>query len=144
MDALPDEVGSYGLCHGDFHGNNFFVEGNNIWLFDFDGCAYANYMYDVACFVQDCLFKGYGAGRNAREVVEQEIMPYFKLGYELNKKDGMTDWSLLELMISYRVALALMAMMEIRECGVYNIDEARQYYSYLLMQDDVISAMTRR
>ena len=144
VDALPDGLGSFGLCHGDFHGNNFFVEGNNIWLFDFDGCAYANYMYDVACFVQDCLFKGYGAGRDARELVEKEIMPYFRLGYELNKKDGKTDWSLLELMISYRVALALMAMMEIRECGIYDIGQAKAYYSYLLMQDDIIAAMTRK
>lgn len=144
VEALPDELGSYGLCHGDFHGNNFFVEGNNIWLFDFDGCAYADYMYDVACFVQDCLFKGYGAGRDARRVVEEEIMPYFKLGYELNKKDKKTDWSLLELMISYRVALALMAMMEIRECGVYDLDAAKAYYSHLLMQEDILAAMTRK
>lgn len=142
--ALPEELGSYGLCHGDFHGNNFFVEGNNIWLFDFDGCAYSNYMYDVACFIQDCLFKGYGAGKNARELVEKEILPYFKLGYEIKKKDGKTRWDLLELMIYYRVALALMAMSQIKECGVWDIEAAKKYYEYLLMQDDVIAAMTRK
>ena len=46
VNQLPQEIGQYGLCHGDFHLNNFFVEANNIWLFDFDGCAYADYMYD--------------------------------------------------------------------------------------------------
>ena len=30
VNMLPQEIGSYGLCHGDFHMNNFFVEDNNI------------------------------------------------------------------------------------------------------------------
>lgn len=143
VNALPDELGSYGLCHGDFHANNFFVEGNNVWLFDFDGCAYADYMYDIACFIQDCMFKGYGRGRDARQVLEQNILPYFRLGYELNKKDGKTRWDQLELMISYRVALGLMAMTQIKECGVFEIEKARNYYQYLLTQDDIIAAMTQ-
>lgn len=144
VEALPKDIGNYGLCHCDFHGNNFFVEANNIWLFDFDGCAYANYMYDVACFIQDCLFKGYGAGRDAREVIAQDILPYFRMGYEFNKKDGRTDWSLLELMISYRVALALMAIAGIEECGVADIESARQYFNHIILQDDIISALTRK
>jgi len=143
VNALPDALGHYGLCHGDFHGNNFFVEANNIWLFDFDGCAYANYMYDVASFVMDCLFKGYGAGRDARELIEKEIMPYFKLGYELNKADGQTDWDQLELMMYYRAALGLMAMEEIKECGVMDIERARQYFRILLMHEDIFAALTR-
>ena len=30
VNRLPQESGSYGLCHGDFHMNNFFVEENNV------------------------------------------------------------------------------------------------------------------
>jgi len=144
VNALPQDTGHYGLCHGDFHSNNFFVEANNIWLFDFDGCAYANYMYDVACFVQDCLFKGYGAGRDARQVIEKDILPYFKMGYQFNKNDGRTDWGQLELMMAYRVALALMATVEIDECGVDDIRAAQAYFSHCIMQEDIISALAQR
>ena len=78
VDSLPEELGRYGICHGDFHINNFFVEENNIWLFDFDGCTYANYMYDVASFVQACFLMGYKAGEDCRKVLYEDILPYFK------------------------------------------------------------------
>lgn len=144
VNALPRELGQYGLCHGDFHNNNFFVEENNVWLFDFDGCAYCDYMYDVACFIQDCLFKGYGKGKDARAVIEQDILPYLKLGYELNKKDGQTAWDRLELMIAYRTCISLMSMAEIEECGVMDIQIAKDYFHSIIMQEDLIAAMTRK
>ncbi len=46
---LPKDPDSYGLCHVDFHGGNFFVTGDGqITLFDFDDCQYAWFIYDVA------------------------------------------------------------------------------------------------
>lgn len=66
VDELPEDLGKYGICHGDFHANNFFVEGNNVWLFDFDGCCYANYLYDVASFVQSCFLMGINRARTER------------------------------------------------------------------------------
>lgn len=57
VNALPQDLGMYGICHGDFHLNNFFVEANNIWLFDFDSCCYANYLYDVASLVQGIFWR---------------------------------------------------------------------------------------
>lgn len=73
VNSLPQDIGIYGICHGDFHLNNFFVEENNIWVFDFDDCAYANYLYDVACFVQGCFLQGYGAGKDLRKMMNDEI-----------------------------------------------------------------------
>lgn len=88
VNRLPKDIGIYGLCHGDFHVNNFFVEDNNIWVFDFDGCSYANYLYDAASFIQACFLRGYGAGKDLREVMNNEILPYLKIGYSLNKECG--------------------------------------------------------
>ena len=46
---LPRTTESYGLCHIDFHGGNFFVtENGTITLFDFDDCQYAWFVYDIA------------------------------------------------------------------------------------------------
>ncbi|MBW6467098.1 MAG: phosphotransferase [Brevefilum sp.] len=49
IQQLPQEVDSYGLCHIDFHGGNFFITDEGlITLFDFDDCQYAWFVYDIA------------------------------------------------------------------------------------------------
>lgn len=144
VNQLPQEIGQYGLCHGDFHLNNFFVEANNIWLFDFDGCAYADYMYDVASFIQGCLLFGYMPGKDRRQVIEEDILPYFKTGYELNQKCDEHYWDNLELFIEYRTALTAMALSEVDACGVVDdLAQIKQFFQYVLSQDDIYEAMTQ-
>ena len=143
VNRLPKDIGIYGLCHGDFHVNNFFVEDNNIWVFDFDGCSYANYLYDAASFIQACFLRGYGAGKDLREVMNNEILPYLKIGYSLNKECGDGYWDNLELMIAYRTAITYMSLAEIEEVGVINdTEKIKQFFSYIVSQDDVMDAMT--
>jgi Ser/Thr protein kinase RdoA (MazF antagonist) len=51
LKALPRDPQGYGLIHLDFHGGNFFIEKKDklqITLFDFDDCAYAPFVYDIA------------------------------------------------------------------------------------------------
>jgi Ser/Thr protein kinase RdoA (MazF antagonist) len=50
LNSLPQELGSFGLIHGDLHLGNFFVDvtGNKITLFDFDDCVYGWFMMDNA------------------------------------------------------------------------------------------------
>ena len=141
--ALSQDIGHYGLCHGDFHMHNFFVEENNIWVFDFDGCAYAHYLYDIASFIQACFLRGYGAGRDLREVMEKEILHYFKIGYTLNKECDEHFWDNLDLFMTYRTALTYMALCEIDHVGVVkDTQKVKQFFGYLMSQDDVMVAMT--
>lgn len=141
--ALPQEIGQYGICHGDFHMNNFFVEENNVWVFDFDGCAYAHYLYDIASFMQGCFLRGYGAGRDLREVMEKEMLHYFKIGYTLNKECDEHFWDNLDLFMQYRTALTYMALCEIDNIGVVkDTQKVKQFFTYLITQDDILGAMT--
>lgn len=49
IQQLPQDVDSFGLCHIDFHGGNFFITDEGlITLFDFDDCQYAWFVYDIA------------------------------------------------------------------------------------------------
>jgi len=49
IQQLPQDPHSYGLCHIDFHGGNFFItDDGQITLFDFDDCQYAWFVYDIA------------------------------------------------------------------------------------------------
>ena len=143
VNALPQDLGVYGICHGDFHHHNFFVEANNVWLFDFDGCCYANYLYDIASFLQACFLHGYRAGEDCRNVLYQEILPYFKIGYELNHTLPQYVWENLELFIAYRTAYSLMVLEEVDDCGVMEIGKVREFFTSIICCDDILEGMTR-
>ena len=143
VSELSQEIGQYGICHGDFHMNNFFVEENNVWVFDFDGCAYAHYLYDVASFIQACFLFGYGAGRDLRIVMEEEILHYFKIGYTLNKECDEHFWDNLDLFMMYRAALTYMSLCEIDNIGVIeDTQNVKQLFAYLVSNDDIMESMT--
>lgn len=142
VNALPQDLGVYGICHGDFHLNNFFVEANNIWLFDFDGCCYAHYLYDVASLIQGAFLLGYKAGEDCRKVLYEDMLPYLKFGYELNKETDEHYWDNLELMLAYRTAYTLMALAEIQDCGVLEIEGAKKFFNFIITQDHILDAMT--
>lgn len=143
VNSIPQTVENYGMCHGDFHQNNFFVEANNIWLFDFDTCRYAYYLYDIACFLQDCLLNGYKPEEDAGKCLYEEILPYFKIGYELHMKVDAHFYDDLELFISYRAAIITCNLQQIQACGmVENLDRIREFYYHMVCADDVVTAMT--
>lgn len=49
IQGLSMDTESFGLCHIDFHGGNFFITDEGvITLFDFDDCQYAWFVYDIA------------------------------------------------------------------------------------------------
>lgn len=142
VNALPQELGVYGICHGDFHTNNFLVEANNVWLFDFDGCCYANYLYDVASFIQACFMRGYGAGGDCRKALYEEMLPYLKIGYEINKPCEPHYWDHLELMLAYRSCYALMALAGIDARGSAEIERAKDFFSRIIVHEDILGAMS--
>ena len=143
VSELSQEIGEYGICHGDFHIKNFFVEENNIWVFDFDGCAYAHYLYDIASFIQACFLFGYGAGRDLRTVMEEEVLHYFKIGYTLNKKCDEHFWDHLDLFLRYRTAYTYMSLCEIEHIGVMeDTHKVKQFFGYLVSNENIIDAMT--
>ncbi|MBD5560711.1 MAG: phosphotransferase, partial [Clostridia bacterium] len=142
VSELPDTLGTYGLCHGDFHANNFFVEANNVWLFDFDGCCYANYLYDIASFISSSFLQGFGFGRDARTVLEEELLPHFRYGYELNHKLPEELWDLLPLFLAYRVAYTVLMLAMIENYGLGDIQQMKQYFNDLLLADNILNGIT--
>lgn len=139
---LPKEAGKYGLCHGDLHGNNFFVDANNIWLFDFDSSLYADYLFDVASLFLVVLLAGYKPEKNARAVLYEDMLPYFKIGYELQKGTDGHYWDNLELFMSYRAAFVTMALTQIGENGISDtIEMARKAFALMVMEEDSLKAL---
>ena len=80
---LPITVDSYGLCHIDFHGGNFFItESGKITLFDFDDCQYAWFIYDIAM----ALFYAISHNCTSPEKLShaRKFLSHFWLGYQEN------------------------------------------------------------
>ena len=75
--------------------------------------------------------------------MNDEVLPYFKIGYSLNKECGDGYWDNLELMIAYRTALTYMALAEIETVGIISdTEKIKKFFSFLMSQDDVMDAMT--
>lgn len=79
IDALPRDRDSYGLIHNDLHPNNFLIDGERINLFDFDGCAYSWYVFDIA----NALYLALWLGRSNQAGIDfaNDIIRYFLKGY---------------------------------------------------------------
>ena len=45
-------------------------------------------------------------------------------------------------MIAYRTAYTLLALAEIDECGVLEIDSAKRFFSFIITQENMLDAMT--
>jgi len=133
---------AFGLCHCDFHLNNFFVENNNIWLYDFDGCAYGYYLYDIAIFIMACISNGYRLGEDCIETVRQYILPYFMMGYELEKECGPHYWDDVELFMTYRACFSYMTLCRMGDSAPPVVVKWRNFYGYVLQQDDILAALS--
>ena len=140
--ALERDAEHFGLCHCDFHLNNFFVENNNIWLYDFDGCSYGYYLYDIAIFVMACISNGYRMGEDCVQTVRQYILPYFMMGYELEKNCDPHYWDHVELFMTYRACFSYMMLCRMGENAPEVVVRWRKFYAHVLQQEDILSALS--
>lgn len=73
--GLPAVKDDYGLIHGDIQGNNFFVHGEEIRVFDTSDCFYGWFAYDLATPV---LFIRYMTDRSEGEFIEALLEGYLR------------------------------------------------------------------
>ncbi len=97
-----------GICHGDPHYENIFIENSlgKITLFDFDFCGHGYLLYDLGSFYRyernsqenkDSFFEGYEMIRPLNQT-EKELLPYFEvlmrifhLGARAKNADGIKN-----------------------------------------------------
>lgn len=146
LHAMPKMPETYGLCHGDFHSNNYYVEYNNVWLFDFDDCEYEFYLYDIATALLAPVLTGYKPEKSARVSLDEDVLPYFRIGYELHMNVGADFYDKLDLFIRYRLAFSLLMLYDIKSCGMVKPDELlryRQAIAGILVADDFFGEITK-
>ena len=141
----PRDEAHYGIIHGDFHDRNYFMDGHNVWIFDFDDCSYGPFMYDIACIVIAWLRSGYGWPRPRREVLVDDVVPYFKIGYELHLPLPEDFWELLEVYVQEQLALAVGVLMSIDHIGAATtgLENARRSAIGHILADDWCASYDR-
>lgn len=142
IQKIPRTADCYGMIHGDFHSHNFFVDGNNVWVFDFDDCCYGYFMYDIAAACSAWLTHAYSPKKTRREALYEDILPYFKIGYELHKKLPEEYWDKLELFICDRQCVTAIALAQIEKSGIIsNLEEAREQVCIPLYSDGILEGL---
>ncbi|MEH7414227.1 phosphotransferase [Neobacillus drentensis] len=81
---LPRNRNNFGLIHSDIHSGNFFFDGEEIHVFDFDDSCYLWFVSDIAIPLYYSLFYGYNhAKEDEKTVFSLLFLTHFTRGYEV-------------------------------------------------------------
>lgn len=141
---FPRLPGSYGMVHGDLASVNYFVDINNIWVFDFDDCHYNFFIYDIATALQTLLLMNTSrpAFRSRTYLFETGILDSFKLGYQRHMNLPAEHWNQLELFMMLRLVYLNMIFANLTETGLgIDVSTIRTMMSALLMADDIYTGL---
>jgi len=89
MMALPKDSDSYGLIHNDMHPWNFYIDGDQINVFDFDDSLYGWFALDIGIALYHGLW--WGRGNDAGNDFTDAIIEHFLKGY-LSANDLSGFW----------------------------------------------------
>jgi amicoumacin kinase len=79
--SLQKDHNSYGLIHTDVHQGNFFVNNNDITVFDFDDCAYSFFINDISIIL---FYVTWGMTfEDSRDEFVKNFFKHFLKGYRL-------------------------------------------------------------
>lgn len=102
LEKLPKTVDSYGIIHNDLHQLNFFIDGDNIKVFDFDDCLYSWYSFDIALtlfqFVTTVSYKE----TQARDIFAEKFIWSFFKGYKTQNNIEKFWIDKFDLFLKYR------------------------------------------
>jgi amicoumacin kinase len=93
ISRLPKTSDTYGLIHSDLHSGNFHVYERQLYLFDFDDCAYHWFASDIAIPLYYIVFQRDFHEQEGRTEFAQQFFRNFLEGYkkETNLPDGTIE-----------------------------------------------------
>ncbi len=135
---VPKDVEHYGIIHGDFHDRNYFMDGHNVWIFDFDDCAYGYFMSDIVSALVSWMRGGYLWPKPRAEVLVEDLVPFFRIGYELHLPFPEDFDELLVPFVRLDQLRSLCIIMNVDRLGMGsgNLERARQSMLQQFMDDD--------
>lgn len=92
---------NYGMCYGGFNLGNVLLDVNNPYIYDFDNSSYGFFLYDVATFVWDLIMEGYMPEVPSEKLVFSHFLPWFSVGYRMNKQSDESTFKDIGLFLKY-------------------------------------------
>ncbi|MFE4524669.1 phosphotransferase enzyme family protein [Cytobacillus firmus] len=87
LQTLPKHINNYGLIHTDIHSGNFFYDGKDIQVFDFDDCCYHWFGSDIAIpLYYSLLYKFKEADPAEVNIFGKVFLNSFLDGYQLENE----------------------------------------------------------
>lgn len=92
IQMLDKNMDNYGLIHTDIHSGNFFFDGENIHVFDFDDCCYHWFCSDIAIPLYYSVLYGFPQGeKEIRHAFANIFFEAFLSGYK-SENDLPSGW----------------------------------------------------
>jgi Ser/Thr protein kinase RdoA (MazF antagonist) len=112
LDALPRDRDSYGLLHTDLHSGNIFIAPDRFTVIDFDDCAYAWFIYDIAVVLYYAAW--FGESEDREEQAARFLEPFLRGYARENRLDPLwleliPDFLFFRSLVMVRVAHELLA-----------------------------------
>ncbi|WP_436375545.1 phosphotransferase enzyme family protein [Cytobacillus sp. BC1816] len=87
LQNLPKHINNYGLIHTDLHSGNFFYDGKEIQVFDFDDCCYHWFASDIAIpLYYSLLYKFKEGDPSEMKIFGKQFLDSFLDGYRLENE----------------------------------------------------------
>lgn len=130
MHALPRDCDSYGLIHSDVHDGNFFIDGGEMTVFDFDDCNYNWYMNDAAIVLFYILFREMNVEIAQRRLIAQNFMNCFWRGYNKENKLEAKWFEHISLFLKFREMLVFTVLC--KKWDINNLNEKQsELFNYM-------------
>lgn len=105
---LPKDKERYRLIHSDIHSGNFFFDGENITIFDFDDCSYHHIIGDIAIPIYYSVWFN-NSITDKTKFINEIFFPAFMKGY---LKENPIDLKLLD---------DIPLFLKLRDCELYGV-----------------------
>ena len=121
---IPQNRDNFGLIHTDIHFGNFFVEDNNLTVFDFDDCCYFYFVSDIAI----ALFYYLYFVEENRDKVGRDFLNKFMKGYLSENPLNREDYQLIDKFLKLREIILYIVVL--RSCDLTTDKWGQKYYQF--------------
>lgn len=123
---IPKTIDNYGLLHTDVHFGNFFIENNDLCVFDFDDSAYQYFISDIAIALFYYLY--FQFDDDLRISMADNFMTYFMMGYLQENNLSKEDYLQIDLFLKMREFVLYFVIY--RGCNLETENWAKKYISF--------------
>lgn len=120
MASFPKTKQNFGLIHNDLHQGNFFVNSNQLILFDFDDCAYNWFVQDLSTSIYHALWTGTSYHPEWLDF-PKEFLEHFLKGYMSVR--ALTEVDFVQMKIFMQIREIFLYLVFNKKWDIHNLEK---------------------